>query len=171
MRKLYAWIGLFSLLALTGCGNANDGKDFKPYSAKPAAGAAQPVTTATADLVKLLYCANVQLTTSNQYFNQYFSGSTLCATEGNIPNTKGNVVRLKVGAYFPVGASLCAIPFAGPTPFPETCFSAASGQTDIGLHTSSYTNVVFLQSSDLQAYWDYVKKGASYAPPRVIFNF
>jgi hypothetical protein len=164
VRYFYLWIGL---LCLSGCGNANDGQPFTPYNKRSAIKIPNPVQVAAS--TKPLFCRDPLLVSSLSSFNQAYSGSSLCVSEGSVPNSRGYAVHLKMRSDFPQNVRLCLIPFQGDFAATESCF-LVNGQADVTLTVDDYTSAVLLPEGNLLEYKAYLNNPAISPPPRVIFS-
>lgn len=168
-HQLMLWIALLCFAALTGCGNANDGKAFTPY--KKATSAVKDITvgnTNNTPLAKLLFCKD-PLMVLGADFQTLFSGSTVCPSEGAKQNVRGSQIFFKVSSNMPVNARLCVVPFVGDNATQETCF-AINGSAYVQLSTDQYSSIAIVSENNLGAYKSFLMDPAAAAPPRAIYS-
>jgi hypothetical protein len=147
-----------SFLALTACGNADQGKGTKKN--KAAATLAAVTQTQSNDLTGYGPCVAMQVLSSSGYASaSELNGSSVCAHL-----TKKDQVRLKVSANFSTTNRYCLVPVSYSGLFTPNCFTI-DGQADVVLSTDQFTDVALVAENNLNAFNSYATGITPYSYP------
>lgn len=150
-------------MALTGCGNANDGLTRKYPSMLSA------VTTTRGPSAPLNSFSSCKPFAVLGGSNPAYAQATFAGIQACRGVSHPFEVLLQVNSNFPTSTSFCLVPLtsSGVQAAQETCFNV-NGQAQLQLNTSNYSYLVLLAQADLAAYRAYLAQQTEASPPRAV---